>query len=212
MEELRSTEALDNEIRNDARKRAAKILEKADESAAALLNGVAQKVAEAQEDARKQSDARLALYKKNIDASIPLEKERYLVSYIYDSVMAAINSYFNEIGEDKRMQVIASLLERSMPALGGKDVSAIIIGYNETKAKKLLKKYLGKNLTECSQAEKYVLNAESIKGLEFREGFIIKALDGSVTCRLTLDEKVKEILDDENYELSSTLFCGRLPE
>ena len=72
MEELRSTEALDNEIRNDARKKAEQILAKAEETALSIIDSVKQKVQEEQSQARKNCDARIALYRKNKEAALPL--------------------------------------------------------------------------------------------------------------------------------------------
>ena len=76
----------------------------------------------------------------------------------------------------------------------------------------MLKKRLGAAVVGCVRGEGFLLEGEGVSGLRFREGIILRAKDSSVTCRLTLDEKMKEILDDKSFELSSALFCGRLPE
>ena len=47
MEELRSTEVLDKEIRSDSVKKAEKILAKADESAKQLIDGVQARIVKA---------------------------------------------------------------------------------------------------------------------------------------------------------------------
>ncbi|MBQ3686543.1 MAG: hypothetical protein II932_01785 [Treponema sp.] len=212
MEELRSTEALDNEIRNEARKRVGKILESARENAQTLKAGVEKKLTDAVAEAERQSAVRLELYRKNIDASIPLEKGRYLVSFIYDSVMDAVNAYLASIGEDRRLAIVTSLVERSKPFLQGKELEATVVGFNLAAAKAMLKKQLGTAVAACSSGEAHLLADEGLAGLQFREGILLKAKDASVNCRLTLDEKMKEILDEKSFELSSTLFGGRLPE
>ena len=212
MEELRSTEALDKEIRNEARKRAGKVLDKAKESAQSLKDGVEKKLSDAVAQAERQSASRLALYRKNIEASVPLEKGRYLVSFIYDSVMDAVNAYLESAGEAKRLEVVASLLERSRPSLEGKVLEATVVGFDAQAAQKMLKTKLGNAVVACRGGDRQLLEDEKLPGLNFREGIILKAKDSSISCRLTLDEKMKEILDDSSYELSSTLFGGRLPE
>ena len=63
MEELRSTDALDNEIRNDARRKAEQILARAEETARSLIDNVKQKVQEEENLAQKNSDERLAIYR-----------------------------------------------------------------------------------------------------------------------------------------------------
>ena len=212
MEELRSTDALDNEIRNEARKRAGKVLEKAKENAQSLKDGVEKKLADAQAQAEKQSAGRLDLYRKNIDASVPLEKGRYLVSFIYDSVMDAVNAFLEGAGAGKRLEMVASLAERSKPFLAGKELEATVVGFDKSAAEKMLEKQFGKSIVSCGTGDSHLLDDESLPGLKLREGIILRARDSSISCRLTLDEKLKGILDDKSYELSSTLFGGRLPE
>lgn len=212
MEELRSTDALDNEIRNDARKRAGKILDKARENAQSLKDGVEKKLADAQAQAERQSAGRLDLYRKNIDASLPLEKGRYLVSFIYDSVMDAVNAFLEKAGSDKRLEMVSSLASRSKPFLEGKELEATIIGFDKKAAEKMLEEHFGNAVVSCESGDSHLLDDESLPGLKLREGVILRTKDSSICCRLTLDEKLKGILDDKSYELSSTLFGGRLPE
>ena len=72
MEELRSTDILDKEIREDSQKKADKILAKAEETARALLNDVDSRISKAEEDARKASEDRLDIFRRNVNASHPL--------------------------------------------------------------------------------------------------------------------------------------------
>ena len=72
MEELRSTDILDKEIREDSQKKADKILAKAEETARALLNDVDSRISKAEEDARKASEDRLDIFRRNVNASLPL--------------------------------------------------------------------------------------------------------------------------------------------
>ena len=62
MEELRSTEVLDKEIRADARKKAEKILDKADVDCRYIIEEVAQKVKEAEQVASEKTEERVLVY------------------------------------------------------------------------------------------------------------------------------------------------------
>jgi V/A-type H+-transporting ATPase subunit E len=212
MEELRSTEALDTEIRNDARRKAGKILEQAEENAGTLLADVEKKVHEAAEAARQSSRNRLALYEKNINASLPLEKERHLVSYIHNAVIEAMNAYFDGLSAGQRLDIIKALVERSQPVLFGADVHAVAVGIDVKAAEKMLRKELGTSVLSCTAGDAQLLADEAVPGFSRREGIILRSADGRLVCRLSLDEKVKEILDTQRAELAATLFCGRLPE
>ena len=212
MEELHSTEALDNEIRNDARRKAEQILARADETARSLIDSVRLKVQEEQELAQKNCDERLALYKKNKDAALPLEKQRYLVSNIHDAVIKAMNEYIGSLKESDRLEIIRLLVERSKDLLAGKTLKAVIIGYKKTSADRMLKKVLGKAFSSSTVGDSRIIEDEAVKGFDIREGIVLQSEDGSMVCRFTLDEKIKEILDDHSRELAETLFCGRIPE
>ncbi|MCR5763655.1 MAG: hypothetical protein K6G00_09780 [Treponema sp.] len=212
MEELRSTEALDNEIRNDARKKAEKILEKAEETARSLIENVKQKVQEEEALARKNCDERLALYRKNKEASLPLEKQRYLVLNIHNAVIDAMNEYFDALKETERLDIIRILVERSKNLLTGKTFTALIVGFKKVSADRMLKKVLGKSFASSSLSDARIIADDAVKGFNRREGVVLQSEDGTMVCRFTLDEKIKEILDEYSRELAETLFCGRLPE
>lgn len=212
MEELRSTDVLDKEIRDDARKKAERIFAKADETCKELLSGVEERVAEATKTAENAMKNRLELYKKNVSAALPLEKQRYFVSYIHSSVVEAMNAYFDALDENKKLEVIEKIVERMKPRLENRKVLASVIGFDAKKTQDMLKKSLGSSLTSCTVCDKVPSSEEVIKGFYHNEGVILNAEDNSLTCRITLAEKVKEIMDDKNYELSAALFGGRLPE
>ena len=212
MEELRSTDILDQEIRSDVKKRAEEILEKAKEECEKLLSSVDEKVSSAKEEAVKASQQRISIYEKKANASLPLEKQRYFVSYVYSQVVEAMNSYFEVLGESGRLSIIQSLVERSIPQLQHKKITAFCINIDPKDVDALLKKELKENFASCKKYEGFFEPEGAVKGFKFRDGLILKTEDSSVLCRLTLDERAKEILDANIFELSQSLFCGRLAQ
>ena len=100
MEELRSTEILDKEIEADARKKAERLLSDADAECQKLLDAVDGMVKEASEQKKTYYDAKIATFKKNRDAALPLEQERYRVSFYTSSVADAFNAYLEKLGQD----------------------------------------------------------------------------------------------------------------
>lgn len=212
MEELRSTDVLDKEIFADAKKKAEKILSKADETCSELLSGVDARVAEAKAKAKADSQSVLDLYTKNISASFPLERERHLVSYIHDSVIDAINSYFEKAGEEKQLLVVKKLLERVKGSLGDQDVDVRCVGIEKSQAEKLLKDALNNSVKSVTEVDAVAIADEAVDGFKFHKGVLISTVDGKVSCRVTLDQKIKEILDTYSFELAEALFGGRIPE
>ena len=212
MEELRSTDVLDREILADAKKKAEKILSRADDVCSELLGGVGARLDEAKKKAKSESDSALDLFTKNISASLPLERERYLVSYIHGSVVDAINSYFENAGEERQLQVIEGLLKRSADALGSEPLEVSAVGIDKSTAASILSRTVANTVESIVVSDEVVLLDEAVDGFKFRKGLVVSTVDGKVTCRLTLDQKVREILDSHSYELASSLFAGRIPE
>lgn len=212
MEELHSSAAIDEEIKNDARKKAERILSKADADSKALLDGVAGRLAEAKKNATDASHLRVSTYEKNINASLPLEKQRYLVSYIHNAVVSQIDSYLGRLPESKRLEIIKNTAMKTKPVFAGKKIIAEVVNLNVTAAQSMLKEVFGGDVKSCVKAEPVIFADDAVEGIKTREGILLKAEDDSVFCRLTLDEKIRELLDTKMNEFATTLFCGRLPE
>ena len=93
MQELRSTEILDKEIQSDARRKAEKILKKADLDAQEILNSISSSIEKAKSEKSDFYSKKIQAFEKDQNASVPLEKERFKVSFIQDSMSGNINSY-----------------------------------------------------------------------------------------------------------------------
>lgn len=212
MEELRSTEALDNEIRSETKKKAEKIVEKAKQNAAALIDGVEARIQQAKESALEKSQKEISLYEKNINASLPLEKQRYLISYIHNSILEACNEYLEKIGPDGRFEIIKSMALRVKPLMEGKSLEARAVNIDPEKADFMLEEIYGKESVHVDAAGEEILMDEAVELLKFREGIILQTEDKKIKCSLTLDEKIREILENNKKELAMALFDGSLPQ
>ncbi|MBQ0039414.1 MAG: hypothetical protein KBS64_03180 [Treponema sp.] len=206
MEELRSTDVLDREIRADSEKKAQKLLEKAKDNAKSLLDEVDNRIEKAREDAMTASKARLDFFEKNEKSSVPLEKQRYLVSYIDDSVMKAVSDYFENLSSEKKELAIENLVKKAKAVIGDRNVTATATGaLDAKKAEGILSRVLG---SACKKVEQGAGNDDDILSY----GMIVVTEDKKVTCRLTLREKVDELLAMNRQQLALSLFNGRLPE
>ncbi|MBQ3966600.1 MAG: hypothetical protein II684_07205 [Treponema sp.] len=213
MEELRSTEILDKEIEADARKKAERLLSDADAECQKLLDAVDGRVKEASEQKKTYYDAKIATFKKNRDAALPLEQERYRVSFYTSSVADAFNAYLEKLGQEKQLSLIESMLVRSKHALTGKNVHALVFGISAADAKKLLEKHLeSKQVLSCTETTFEKSGDEAVLMNNVHKGIILESEDSSVRVRLTIDQLVGEIEDRYSNELATTLFGGRLPE
>lgn len=213
MEELRSTEILDKEIEADARKKAARILSDADAEAQSVLAAVETRVKEASEQKSAYYAAKLAAFKKNTDSALPLEKERYLVSFYTGAVAGAFNAYLEHLSDEKQLSLIEGLLVRAKPALADKKLNALVFGFAVSDAKKMLEKQLdAKQVLSCTETTFEKSGDEPTPFNAVHKGIILESEDTFVRTRLTIDQLVSEIEDTYSNELATTLFGGRLPQ
>lgn len=213
MEELRSTEILDKEIEADARNKAARMLSDADAECQKLLDAVADRIKETAAQKTAYYDAKIAAFKKNRDAALPLEQERYRVSFYVKSVADAYNDYFAKLSDEKLLSLIETLLVRSKDALAGRKVRARVFGFALDGAKKLVEKHCGaKNVLSCAETTFELSGDEAVPLNDVHKGIILESEDNAVRCRLTTDQLVGELTDRYSAELATTLFGGRLPQ
>lgn len=202
MQELRSSEILDKEILSDAQRKIEHILANANEECEKLLSGVEQRVSDAKKEKESFYERKLMVQKKNLDASLPLEEQRFKVSFIQDSVIDAVNNYLSSLSEEQRIKMLIQNQHFNFD----KKINAYIYGFNLEAVKKILSKELGSNLGTCSKTEFGKIVIEKDIGLSKNEGIILEAEDKSLRVHLTLVEKISHILDKNRAELSEALF------
>ena len=203
MEELRSTEILDKEIQDDVRRKAGAILKNAEQDAAAVMAGVEGRIESIRKEKEAAYEQRILDLRRDAEASVPLKKERFIVSYEDKAVHEAMNNYLSELGSSKKLDLIRNMLVRYKTVLTGKRINAVYSGFEKKDVEKLLHEELGKD--SVASCEKAPVTAGSF------EGFILESDDRAVKCRITIEELIEEILDKNRYELVSTLFGGELP-
>ena len=212
MEELRSTDILDKEIQDDARKKAEKILKNADAQGQQILADVETQLESAKKDRESYYSQKAAQFKKDLDSSLPLEKSRFLVSYISSSVASAINDYLKTISQEKRIQLVLTMLDRFESLTDGKSFEAAVYGFNLDLAKNELNKNNKLHISSFLATEFAKTGEVAVDGIEIHEGIILVSDDKVVKIRLTLEELFSELIDKYRNELAVTLFGGRLPE
>lgn len=210
MEELRSTEILDREIQEDARRKAEKILKANEAECERILGGVAERVESARSGKEAEYGSRLASYERDSEAAIPLEKQRRLVSFVDGSVKAALDEWFAGIGKDRRLELYAKLLRKAQPLFPASDVDVFFRGYGEGEIRALAESVFG------AKRVRSVVDAgapgASRDGATIGDGIVAQSSDGLVRCRATMEEIRETLLDGNRQELAEALMGGRIPE
>ena len=203
MEELRSTDILDKEIISDANKKAERILLKADMECADILSAVDGRVLEELNKTRKLFENKIQLLKSDCMASVPLEKERYFVNFVQDSIITHINEYFHSLTDEKKIEVCLIRFKK----LSFRDVkfNAYSYGFDIDSVKKVLNNILGSNLISVEKTEfNRMLIEDSV--LDENKGIILVSDDDEIKCRCTLSEVINDILEEYRQELYDSLF------
>ncbi|QNL97133.1 hypothetical protein [Treponema sp. Marseille-Q4132] len=208
MEELRSTEVLDKEIETDARKKAERILAKADSDGKALVADVAHRIEKFTEEKTAEYQKKTENYRADRDAVVPLEKERFLVSFIESAIVKAIDSYLDALGEEKRIALAVRRWNTYKSVVASQKVNAFVFGFDAARAETALKKE-GVSLASCTPVAYEKSGDEGIDGLTFNEGIILETEDKMIRCRLTLSQIVGELETEYRAELAKALFGGR---
>ncbi|MBO4533836.1 MAG: hypothetical protein J5726_09120 [Treponema sp.] len=206
MQELRSTEILDNEIRSEARRKAEAVLKRADEECEQILSGVDNRIEAAKIEKHEFYQKKLAAFEKDIAASAPLEKQRLSVSFVHSELVKALNKYLSALSEEERLGLVLKYCEPSVFA--GREFNAYVYGFDIQKAQNELKDVLGIKPLSCTKTEFGRTIIEDDLGLEKNEGIILETPDKSMRCRLTLSQVFAGIMDKYRKQLSDALFEG----
>jgi len=206
MQELRSTDILDKEIQADARKKAERMLAKADSDCAKLLASVDTDIEKAAGEKQEFFAHKLDAFEKDRMAVVPLEKERFKVSFIQNAVIQNINKYLEALTEEKRLTLVA----RNFDFNTDRRLNAYVYGFSVSAAKKFLSSKLGDKLISCKETKFGAVALEDEIGLANPQGIILESEDKNFRCRLTLSEVIEKLLDTNRAELSATLFGGDL--
>ncbi len=206
MQELRSTDILDKEIQADARKKAERMLAKADLDCEKLLASVDSDIEKAKQEKEEFFAHKLEAFEKDRMAVVPLEKERFKVSFIQNAVIQNINKYLEGLSEEKRLALVA----RDFNFKTDLKLNAFVYGFSLSGAKKFLSEKLGSKLASVSETKFGAEALEDEIGLEKPQGIILESEDKNFRCRLTLSEVIAKLLDTKRSELSATLFGGQI--
>lgn len=213
MEELRSTEILDKEIQEDARKKADKIVKNSQKEAQNIIDGVSGRIETAKQEKEKLYAEKLTRFERDTNASLPLEKQRFLVSFEDEQVTNGIKNYLEKLSLEKKSELLKELLKKYKSILENRKVNIFTVNFDKTLSEKMTKEILSNNsilsCVELSDYEKQILTEENPN---FVEGFVLKSDDKAITCRVLLCEIINNIKDKNSFELAQTLFCGRLPQ
>ncbi len=142
MEELKSTDVLDKEILEDARKKANRILRQADETIKADSEAWEKKFLDAEAEVRQKYEDRISRNKTEIMARLPLDKRRIRSEYVENVLQSAIASYLNSLTREKLLSLLERELRLRASLLPLDNLTVMYRHLSDDEAEKIVKKVL----------------------------------------------------------------------
>lgn len=138
MEVLKSGDALEKQVLDDARAKASRILAEADRESAAQRREWERRT---EDDVRKieaEKDSRIQAMRQELAASLPLDFMRARLSYIQDSVDRALKDYFAKLAPEGLIRIVSGMLHRIPPVFRGAVVVAYASGIRSQDVKRVV--------------------------------------------------------------------------
>ena len=128
MEELQSTDVLDREILEDARKKARRLLAAAEETVAAASKAWEARTARDLEELRRNYAARVEQAREELMARLPLDKRRAHSEKVEALLLSAMGEYLGGLSREKLLALLEGELRRcaaGLPESGSGPLEAV---------------------------------------------------------------------------------------
>ena len=141
MEELQSTEILDREILEDARKKALRVLKAADDTVRAQTAEWETKTAQSIEELEKKYNEDREAAADKIMARLPIDKRRAKVEKIESFLQSAVEAWYQSLSRAKVLELLSEELKKRILACGvlPGEKRAFFYGINGKEAQETLK-------------------------------------------------------------------------
>ena len=200
METVKTSEVLESQILDDARAKAARILEAADKECAAVRAEWDKKGADEVRRLEAVRAARIAGLRQDLEASLPLDFLRSRLGFFQKSVSAALEGLFASLDEQGLGRLIAGQLAKASFAFVNQRLVVWTAGVSNDAARKIVTGGIPGAVVQ----ELKPLPPE--EAAETGTGLIVETTDGSRRFRATLRELTALLLEEHRDELVKALF------
>jgi vacuolar-type H+-ATPase subunit E/Vma4 len=193
MEELQSTEILDREILEDARKKAVRILKTAEETVHAQNAEWDKKTLTSIDELDKKYNEEKETAAMKIMARLPIDKHRVKIEKIEGLLYSAVETWFKSLSRQRIIELLAEELAKRLAlcgdSLNSAKIQAYINGIDRKEAEAVFKKI---NIT-CIINEDSTVSRYPLITLETGEIRIIASIEKVVD--FLLQEKRAELVE-----------------
>jgi vacuolar-type H+-ATPase subunit E/Vma4 len=198
MEDLRSSEALEKEVLEDARKKAEKILKNANLQIANLEKEWKEKIQSEIALLDAEAGAKAALRQKEMEAAFPLEAQRRRLKFMDDAFEKFLSEFFEKLPAEDLSRILEEKGRGFAAFLNGRTsgLSVSYAGIPFETARGIAASLLGS------------LAPDPVAGQGFR-GLVFTGPQGAYRYRLTVDEIAEELREYHRRPIMDALWKER---
>jgi len=201
METVKTSEALESQIMEDARVKARHILESAEKECARIRAEGEKKAAAEAAGLEAKRDERIAALRQELTTTLPLDFMRSRLSFIQDALAKALKDLFVSFSNADCASIISRQLARCASAFAGATVVIWHAGLSADEARKLVKESLpGATIGEVKPLAAEETDKEAIRGV------IVETSDRGKRYRGTMNEMTQFLLEEYREQLVTALF------
>jgi len=197
MEELQSTEILDREILEDARKKASRVLKTREEEIRARNVNWEKKLSSAVEELDKKYGNQKEQAEKNIMARLPIDKLRLKIENIEGILNSAVQSWYESLPRGRVLELLSKELKARLARCKDQiqeesEITVQIEGLNQKEAEVVLRS-AGENISFNIQVVPLAASKASFPSIILDTGDIRVTASIGKTIDFLLHEKREEL-------------------
>jgi vacuolar-type H+-ATPase subunit E/Vma4 len=197
MEVLKTSDALESQILEDARGKARRVLEAADRECARIRVEWDGKDRQETERLDARRDARIAAVRQELSSSLPLDFMRTRLAFIQESISKALAELFDTLAPVELERVLARVLSLAAFAFQGAPIVVLTAGMSAEAARRLVQA----GIPGASLAEVKPLTGDEAAD----KGVVLLSADGNRRFRGTVKELTSLLLEEYREELMTAL-------
>ena len=204
MEVLKTSETLEKQILEDARKKASRVLEGAEREIAAIRGEWEAKAGQEKQRLEAECDAKIAALRREIASSLPLDFMRTRLASIERTLSGALAEVFAGMPDEELARLLGLLLGRAASAFRGARLTVTCEGLPPELAGRIVRESIRDGVVEKVTAEPSSQPGGGAPGLP-RKGIVVSTTDGRVRFRGTVKEIAAILMEERREELVTAL-------
>jgi len=200
MEVVKSGDALEKQVLEDARTKAGHLLAEAERECAAVREEWRRRTEAETRKMESDRDRRIEAIRSELAASLPLDFMRARLTYMQEALDSALGEFFSRLSEKDLSRIIARLLQR-LPGVFQRTTAVVFVSrlpMNEAR-KTVEENVPGITIEEVKEAPQ----GQTGDGRD--AGLVIETTDGRIRFRGTMRELSAQLMEQHREELADAL-------